>query len=651
MSHPQQPMPQRQFSPQQSPNQTYQLPPPTKRTKLSPGASSNPGSPYPNYAASPRATTPAATPTAVPSPAPQTHANSQAPSAAYTTPYQQTNGRPTSMSLTMPTAPLPTSSTPIPSPQLPTPMTSHAPYSTAKLAPVPQMPASSMQTIPPPPITNMGPPALNTSGSFSNNDATRQSYKPASNKEESYEVNDMLMGTGIDLEAEQEFVNNLDSVDTRGFPNYPPGGRDSFYGAGPANQPAGHTDARTQEELVIETADRTWNDAAARLARSRAHEIANHLLEPGAVHKRLHETAQKFGLGLNLEMKHDGRSYMGRMQNPNDFPKPELKVVVQAAPDDTYVRTLGSFIPPDAFLVDQIALLSISTKQRLRELIGDANRVATTRQTSAHGVIPQDWLDAATIPTASVNGTQGESQRTGEESAVSPRTNPLKRPSDELNNGLPTPVSEASPVNYMVEAMTNVGKEARNAEEGRLKKRQKRLEKPAEAGKEGTDGGSRAGSVAPGTPGSIAPDPGEVKPPTKKESKKAAKMAEASSATVNQTLGLFAGSKKKKYSWLTSSGPGSGASTPRLQATGTAAGTQASGAAGGAKAAKGPLTQPGVTQLGQFREDSDKGKNIQLRDWLVVLEERGFDQKSIQQVCDILDQKAKARVENTMTDI
>lgn len=544
------------------------------------------------------------------------------------------------MTLTMPSA----GTTPIASPQPSTPNASHAPYSTAKLAPVATAP--SMAPAAPPVYTNMGPPAINPAGSFSN-DPTRQGTRPASTKATvAYDMDDMLMGTGIDLDEEAEYLNNLETI---GYPNYPPGSRDTAYGAGPANQPAQPAGVTTQEELAVQAADRAWNEAAARLARSRSHEITNYLLEPGVVHKRISEVAHKFGIGLNLEVKQDGTGrYMGRMLQPVDFPKPEIKVTVQPGPDGTLVQTTGSFIPPESFLVDQIALLSISTKQRLGELISEANRIAITRQTSAHGQVPQEWLDAAVVnPTA--NGTEGEGSRTGAESAVSPRTNPLKRSADELSNGLPTPVSEASPVNPLVEALTAAGKDARDAEESRLRKRLKRMEEKTAKDNEGGGGAqSRAGSVAPGTPGSIAPESGEPsKAPTKKESKKAAKAAEASSTTVNATLGLFAGGKKKKYSWMTNSGgPGSGASTPRLSAAG-APGTPGSTASAAKKAAQGPLTKPGVTQLGQFREDSDKGKNIQLRDWVVVLEERGFDSKALQHAYDLLDRSWKTGAENT----
>lgn len=268
-------------------------------------------------------------------------------------------------------------------------------------------------------VTNMGPPAI-TTASYPSNDATRQSSKKI---DDTYDATDILGGTGIDLDEEAELLNSMNNLDQYGRP----GGADSFYGAGPANQPAQSTDAQTQEELAVEVADRTWNEAAARLARTRVQEITSNLLEPGVVHKKLHDMTQKFGLGLNLDVKSDGTRYMGRMANPVDFPKPEIIVSVKKGPDDVMVQTQGSFIPPDAFLVDQIALLSISTKQHLRELLSDANKVATLRQKTAHGVVPKEWADAAAEEPVEVNGDAGEAERTGVESAVSPHTNPLKR--------------------------------------------------------------------------------------------------------------------------------------------------------------------------------------------------------------------------------
>ncbi|KAI1343830.1 hypothetical protein F5Y15DRAFT_179733 [Xylariaceae sp. FL0016] len=625
MSQPSQPsLPQRQFSPpQHSPSPVNSTAafnaPAAKRLKVEPGTPSQPGSPYLNSpypnTASPSATTPSAT-SPIP---PHIGANNQLPQNNYI-PSHQPNGRPQT-SLTMPSAP-PISG--VPSSQPPTPTTAHtpAPYSNATLAPVNTTSTAAA-------IGNMGPPSINPSSFSGANDAGRSFSKSTpSSKVASYEVNDMLMGTGIDLEEEQELSNNLMMETRTGFGYHPPGGRDSFYGAGPANQPAQQTEAKSQEELAVEGADYAWNAAARQLAITRSLEMREHLLEPGLCHKRMQEVAYKYGLALNLELKPDGKSlYIGKFVQPHDFPKPEIRVSQRPGPDGMMVDTHGSFIPKEAYLIDQIALLSIGTKERLRDMLSDANKVASTRQKNAHGIIPTEWAEAATYSPLKTNGAHGDGQQVGADSAASPRTTPLKRSADEISNGLPTPVSDAPPPNIAVEALVSAGKGTRNCEEGRLKKRAKRQEKATEKDKEGADGGSRGGSAVPGTPGSVAPELNETKAPTKKEGKKAAaKAAEASSTSVNATLGLFAGGKKKKYSWMTSGGPGSGASTPRAS---VAPGTPGGGAAS-SRAIQGPRTAAGVSHLGQFREDSEKGKNIQLRDWIMVLEDRGYDLQTLQ---------------------
>ncbi|KAI2632297.1 hypothetical protein GGR54DRAFT_582978 [Hypoxylon sp. NC1633] len=619
MSHPpQSSVPPRQFEPQYMP--------PSKRARISPGASSNPGSPYPNHA-SPNLTTPAATPTNMNSPTSLNH-NSQ---------YHQPNGRPApaAMTLTMPSpAPSVVPAQTLASPQPQTPGTStHAPYSTAMLAPIAATSASSVPQV----ITNMGPPAITPMAS--SYDATRQTSKGTSARAaDAYEMDDMLAGTGIDLVEEEELLNSY------GPRRLLPGSRGTFFGAGPLNQPPEPTDGQTQEEFAVECADRVWNEAAARLAKTRSQEDASNFLDSAKLHIRMHDIAQKFDLTLNLDTRSDGSKYAGRLMNPVDFPKPEVKIQVRSGPDGAIVSTMGSFIPPESMLIDQIVLLSQSTKHRLRELVGDANRAAITRQKTAHGQVPPEWVDVADVQPPAANGSQNDGQRTGAESAVSPRTIPFKRSADALSGSAPT--VEVSADNLVVDAMGARGKAARSVEEGRLIKRLKKAEQAAEKDKEAADGSSRTGSVAPGTPRSVAPEQVEVKAPTKKESKKSAKATETSSTMVNQTLGLFVGSKKKKYSWMNAAGPGSGASTPRLQ------GSAAPGTPGGMsslshKASRGLLTKPGVMCLGQFREDSDKGKNIQLRDWVAALQAQHFNSNTVQQAYDIMDVSARGSVESS----
>lgn len=158
---------------------------------------------------------------------------------------------------------------------------------------------------------------------------------------------------------------------------------------------------------------------------------------------------------------------------------------------------------------------------------------------------------------------------------------------------------------------------------------------------------SRSGSVAPGTPGSVAPE--SEKAMTKKELKKtqAMKAAEASShANQNITSSMFAGlggkgslfGKKKSgktYDWMNVGRGGSGASTPTRAAPGPGKGPN--GVPGAPSPGNMALTTEGRNRLGTWREDKEKGKNIQLRDWITVLERDGREAKALQHAYINLD--------------
>jgi len=180
------------------------------------------------------------------------------------------------------------------------------------------------------------------------------------------------------------------------------------------------------------------------------------------------------------------------------------------------------------------------------------------------------------------------------------------------------------------------GKAERDLEEIRLRKRQRRSEKGTES-----EVVSRSASAAPGTPGVVAPEPEKV--PTKKElkakSQAASKLAEQNTTTsANRTslafLGGFGSKKKgKQYSWMQAA---SGASTPnRAQTPGAPVTPSVTGAP--RPTAPSRLTLDGRQRFGVFREDAEKGKNIQLRDWVVALEGDGNDLKALQAAYDKLD--------------
>lgn len=195
----------------------------------------------------------------------------------------------------------------------------------------------------------------------------------------------------------------------------------------------------------------------------------------------------------------------------------------------------------------------------------------------------------------------------------------------------------------MTATMREQAKKEREWEEARLRMRQKRKDGIVDQG----SSTSRAQSAAPATPGSVAPEP--EKAMTKKEMKKnqAMKAAEAHShANQNMTSSMFAGlggrsglfGKKKggkSYDWMNVGRGGSGTSTPTKGSLGAGKGM---GAVPGSPApANMALTTEGRNRLGTWREDKEKGKKIQLRDWVTVLERDGREAKALQRAYLALD--------------
>lgn len=207
----------------------------------------------------------------------------------------------------------------------------------------------------------------------------------------------MLAGTGIDLRAEEQIAAEmlLNSQDvTYGFPQYPPGPKDSFYGAGGMNQPPEHVQAQSQEELAAIAAKRAWDAASKKLAAARSQELNSPFLTVSVVHRKLEKFAKDQGLDLHLDYK-NAQNPQDRRRLAEDQPPPQVKVSTKTLPDGTIVTTSGSYVAQETFLADQLSLLSLACKQRLRTLTEDANRLSTNRQESSHGQIPDVWADVA----------------------------------------------------------------------------------------------------------------------------------------------------------------------------------------------------------------------------------------------------------------
>ncbi|CZT40736.1 related to tpa inducible protein [Rhynchosporium secalis] len=641
MAQPQQQysMPPRSYSPPgnaASPGAQQQFGmPPNKRQRLSPNPTSQPGSPYIQspYAMSPGVSAPAA--------ASPHFATVGIPQGVYNTPYSTTNGH------TTPGLNLPQSQTNL--------QTNHQSNHQNHFQSSVNF-ANPLHTSARPDFGNYGqgmPPSQPYQGQMphQNQGAMGPPSKPVEKpKEDGVDVMDVLGGTGIDLREEEglqytfQLSNNSFNSQLSGsqsgnissshsFSQFPPGDPASLYGAGPANAAAEKVDGKSQDEYTKKLADQVWNAAAANLAASRQRELRNPFLIVQVIQAKMGKVARENGLSLNV----DKGGQMGTMKLPENFTQRGVQIQAQAGPENTFLATNGTFLPIDTMLVDQVALMSIATKHRLRGLVEDALKLAKGRQTGSHGIVPEEWIEAAAPITVDSNVTDG-GPRSGWESAVSPHSNPLNR-STSIATKLPTPVSDGGKTptaptkitNEVVGALRTSALKERDLEEARLRKRLARAagEVP-----------SRQGSIISGTPGSVAPDSME-KAPTKKEQKKnaAAKVNEAANhAAANTTTAQFLfGKKQKKYSWLTgggaSGGGGSGASTPgRINTQGL--GTPGSGPV---NAPPEKLTAEGARRLGKWREDKERGVGIQIRDWITVLESDGREKKALQKVYVNLD--------------
>lgn len=288
-------------------------------------------------------------------------------------------------------------------------------YTPAMLAPMGAPPTPS-------PVTPgiMGPPS-------------KPAERPAK-ENDNHDPIDSLAGTGVDLRAEEQalteyYAGNFGQDARYGFPANAPGGRGSMYGAGMANQPGQPVDGQTQEEIELGLAEKAWSEAASNLATQRSIELKNAFLDIALLHRKAAKISQHYDINLNVDLKNSAQQLLGKMKPPEGWnTEPQIKVTTKTGPNGSLVETSGSWIPHDAYLVDQLALLSIATKHRVREKIEDAFHVASVRQKTAHGDVPQDWVDvAAPMVTAAASGPQEALQGSGGSSAVSPRTNPLKR--------------------------------------------------------------------------------------------------------------------------------------------------------------------------------------------------------------------------------
>lgn len=192
-----------------------------------------------------------------------------------------------------------------------------------------------------------------------------------------------------------------------------PGGKDAFYGGGTFNQPA----APYQASEAF--ADEQLKKSARRHAERRQYHLNDPFLFTGSLKRKVFARADANHARLPMD---------GVYSPQRNAPQPTLPVEVTAPDGTTVVATKGqSFVYPEAPMVDIFALLSLATEERVRSLVEDAAALALGRRIGSHGVVPPEWSDLAVGNGAEPAAAMFTAGRSGWESAVSPKTNPLKR--------------------------------------------------------------------------------------------------------------------------------------------------------------------------------------------------------------------------------
>lgn len=290
------------------------------------------------------------------------------------------------------------------------------------------MPANTHHAATPPPQSGaMGPPS-----------------RPMDNKPtDMNELTDVLLGSGIDLKAEEAallnrynpatpqqadaaFTSNLANSFNLHGSNLPsggpappntnvlsqniPGDRSSFYGAGTFNQPPGLYQSKEEQA----NADR--KRAIQRKIERRQYHLNDPFLFTSWVQRRIAKQAHEHQITM---------PNTGLLSSTNRTGEPTEIAVTGPDKNEAIVTLKGQdLLYLDAPLVEILTLFSLATEKRLGALVGNAATLAKGRRIGSHGVVPADLLDLVTGDGAfeTVN-----SLPTPGNSAVSPKTNPLKR--------------------------------------------------------------------------------------------------------------------------------------------------------------------------------------------------------------------------------
>ena len=460
------------------------------------------------------------------------------------------------------------------------------------------------------------------------------------------ELSDLVTSSGVDLRREEEFMastlrrdrsnqalhtgssqaptpqTNYDLLSQRGF---------------------GQLGNRSQWTQAIsqKTAEQELNEkhkAAVRAYNTRQQQhLENPFLLGNAMRLRMERIANDNGVKMPMEGLFDR------------VPREPQNVSGSAArgADGNGIQTLKapSILNRNSPLDPILSLLSLATSERIRGLVEDSYGLARGRQTTSNGVVPPEWADLAkgldganpepakTVP-ASVTNTSWDRHPAGN------GTDSSETARSDSQDTIAFPPKE-NPFVTALAALTNADRKAEEARVKCRKERKAKKERAANSGASTTNGGTPNGAstpsgLPPGTQGEIAPD----KPLTKKEREKAAKAEvtdEMAMRNANAAAAMALGTRKR-FSWLNpgaaknrDGAPGQAAPGANRFGGGGGGGTGgAGGRPGDAAVGKDGLPGPGADpKLGAWREDGPGGRDVQMRDWVNVLEGDGREKRTL----------------------
>lgn len=471
-------------------------------------------------------------------------------------------------------------------------------------SPQPQIP------LPPPPPGVMGPP----------------SRPPAEKAIDAAELTDVLASAGVDVKEEEAFLTS--GYSTSGVQpqvliraQQPPAANISFASqASSGGTVSAVTSFAECSPLKTSNAQESFYEfpfqerapfkninESTREDTQAARRAQYHLQEPFLLTKVLEQRLQRRGFELGVRIPSEG------LFNP--VPGKSQPIEVTGPDGSSVVRTGHAILNQDgAPLVDILNLMSISCEERLRTVIDYSSTLARSRRAHSHGIVPTEWKDLA-ISTNIV---------------VVDEIDPTKVPPKQL------PLADSVSVNSgILEKCRMLMEKDVFVEDKRKTRRSKRSANAilAEGGADRADLMDRSGSGGSTPISERAPSIG--KGLSKKEAKKLldAKISEAQQhqqsvetarLATNSMLNTSRFGAKKSYSWLNR-----GTTTPSGFSTPT--NRVATPATGGDKIGR---KSDGVImttkRLGSWREDREKGRDIQVRDILFMLELDGRGSRHVQ---------------------